>query len=101
MRVLGDGDMSEDSRWEVGGQNPSHWDWAHNYILINSRRSFHRFSAIEPQEAESVIDFIVELVHEIERLQTEAIELQDEADMWRHKHGYVTTVMPVYVGPYD
>ena len=47
---------------------------------------------VEDERKEEVI---IELVHEIERLEGENIRLRDEAAMWKHKHGYVTTEMPV------
>ena len=49
--------MSEDSRWDIDNIK---YDWWFNQC--------------------DSIDFVVELVHEIERLQTEVIRLDDELD---------------------
>ena len=74
----------DDSRWQVGKVDNFRgeirwtlWDDTHEYLaaIANNNRSdvYH--------EANETIDFIVELVHEIERLQTENIALNDECDM--------------------
>ena len=72
--------MMDDSRWQVGKLDNKRWHpgWTvwndtHEYMaaLANNNRSdvYH--------EANEIIDFIVELVHEIERLQTVNLNLVD------------------------
>ena len=74
--------MMDDSRWQVGKLDNKRWHpgWTvwndtHEYMaaLANDNRSdvYH--------EANETIDFITELVHEIERLQGENIQLRDKA----------------------
>jgi len=73
--------MTDDSRWMVDTRHV-----ARNYmsdfgasIMLLSRKTQSDY--LTPKEKSSIIDFIVELVHEIERLQTENIALNDECDM--------------------
>ena len=74
--------MMDDSRWHVGKVDNFRgvirwtvWSDTHEYLaaLANDNRSdvYH--------EANETIDFITELVHEIERLQGENIQLRDKA----------------------
>ena len=88
--------MSEDSRWDVNDFAISEWDEGDDVL------GELRYWASDKQgEDEPIrdIEFIVELVHEIERQQTENIRLEDETKAWRYKHGYVTTELPLISPP--
>jgi len=62
--------------WEMNEQTK--WYWAHDFLVSTIRKGFPDYGPIEKDEAQAIIDFIIELVHEIERLQTESIELNDK-----------------------
>ena len=70
-----------DSRVIVGRdlRNPPPWDYAHESLAhgLGDMDSFAYGGILDANESGAVIDFIVELVAEIERLQTELIEITD------------------------
>ena len=73
------------------------WEYVHRF-LVNVSNEYYQHPdnrRMSQLEAKVTLDVITELVHEIERLEGENIKLRDEADMWRYKHGYVTTEMRV------
>ena len=98
--------MGENSRWNVDtitntNRPVSSFDVPIRTILLGSQYRHKRWGDLVfyNVEAGEIADFIIELVHEIKRLQTENIRLEDEAKMWRYKYGYVTTKPPFMSPP--
>ena len=73
------------------------WEYVHRF-LVNVSNGYYQHPdnrRMSRVEAKITLSVIAGLVHEIERLEGEIIRLRDEANMWKHKHGYVTTEMRV------
>ena len=71
------------SKWDVGNYNLpvsswQPWQWAYDNLTTEMHRDVHRFGAMAPDESTAVIDFIIELVSEIERLETELYGRSDD-----------------------